>query len=345
MSSGRKKTITINEIANELAISASTVSRALNNNSRISNYTKERVWKMAREKGYQSYLPDFVRIKAPSKVIGMVVTNQQNILYTETYRVLQAEALKKGYYLMLFNTHHNSEIEKQILCALKELNLSGLIISISESTTDYSHIMNIVNSGIPVIGINRVNFEIPIPRIIIDYFQGAYSATSHLLTMGCRNIALMIGNRTCQINSEIIKGYKNALAKFGIALRNDLIISSSLSEMDVDYAIDNLFSIESKPEGIITVNPNAALQITSRLSSAGINIPEKLALVLFGNHPLLKWWTPSITCIETDAVEFAKTVSLKFFESLNCIENGKPIPVDTQIIPTLLSIRGSSMKK
>lgn len=345
MSVKRKESVTIHEIAAQLAVSASTVSRALNNNPRISRETRERVWKLARERGYQPYAPDFARLNAPSRAIGLVVTNLNNILYTETYRIMQEEALRNGYHVVLFNTQHRVDIERQIIAAANELGLCGIALSIAETTSEYSHIYNLIGSGLPIVGINRVNFDIPIPRVIIDYFQGAFSATTHLFAMGCQRIALLIGSKGCQIYAEILKGYRQAVSRAGFAYKAELVISSTLTEPDVDAAIDMLFHLESPPDAIIAANPTIALQITNRLAEAGIKIPEKVALVAFGNMPVLKWWSPSITCIETDALEFARVATSKFFDTLHRVEAGKAITVDTQIIPTRLTIRGSSVRR
>lgn len=341
----RKESITIQEIAETLKVSASTVSRALNNNPRISRETKETVWKIANQMGYQPFFPNFVKINALTKAIGFVVPNISNPFYIETYHTLQEEAQQKGYQVILFNTGNSIEVEKQAIETSKNLGLSGLIISLTDPLSDSSHISNLNLGTFPVVNINRVNFDLPVPKVIIDNFQGSFLATNHLLTVGCKHISLIIGKKNCPIYSEVIKGYRQALSKNGFAFKPEYIVSSNLTESDVDASLDILFHLEDVPDGIITSNPAVAVQTISRLKEFNFRVPEDISIVTFGNHSLIKYWTPSISCITTDASEFAKTITNKFFEILQRTSNGQQIPVDTQIITTRLTIRGSSIKR
>lgn len=345
MAAKRKESVTLREIAAILRISTSTASRALNNNPRISKETKEAVWKLANEMGYQSYLPDFVKVNSPMKTIGLLVPNFSNPIYIETYNALQEEALIKGYQVVVLNTGNRVEVEKRIVSEIKNLGLCGLIISFSDSASDCNHLNSTDLKGFPIVAIHRVNFDLQIPRIIIDNFQGSFLATNHLLTMGCKRIALLIGKKNCPIYSEILKGYKHALSKNGLAYKQEYVVSSSLTEFDVDSTLDILFRLTEIPDAIIAANPGVAIQVISRLKDNNIRVPEEIAIVTIGNHSLLKYWSPSITCIEADNLEFAKITTKKFFETLQKTEIGQSISPDTLIVTTRLSIRGSSIKR
>ncbi len=345
MAAKRKESVTIQDIADKLRVSASTVSRALNNNPRISKETKEAVWKLANELAYQPYSPDFVKVNRPMKTIGLLVPNFSNPIYIETYNSLQEEALLKGYQVVVLNTGNREEIEKKIISDSKNLGLCGLVVSFSDTASDCSHFENPNLKGIPIVAIHRVNFDLQVPKIIIDNFQGSYRATNHLLTMGYKQIALLIGKRNCPIYSEILKGYKQALSKNNFAFKQEYVISSSLSESDVDAILDILYRLEEIPDAIIAANPAVAIQLISRLRERNVRMPEEMAIITIGNNPLLKYWTPSITCVEVDNAEFARTTTRKFFETLQKTETGQEITPDTSIIATRLSIRGSSMKR
>ncbi|RPH33544.1 MAG: LacI family transcriptional regulator [Bacteroidales bacterium] len=345
MAAKRKESVTLQEIAERLRVSASTVSRALNNNPRISKETREAVWKLANEMDYQPYFPDFAKVNRPMRTIGLLVPNFSNPIYIETYNILQEEALTKGYQVVVLNSGNRPEVEKQIITDVKNLGLCGLVISFSDTTTNCININNPDLKGFPIVAIHRVNFNLQIPRIIIDNFQGAFLATNHLLTMGCNRIALLIGKKSCPIYSEILKGYKQALSKNGLALKQEYVVSSSLTESDVDASLDILYRLNEIPDAIITANPNIAIQIISRLKDENIRVPEDIAIVTIGNHSLLKYWTPTITCVEVNNLEFARATTKKFFETLQKTEIGQSISPDTSIITTRLSIRGSSIKR
>lgn len=159
MSTKRKETVTLQEIAERLRVSASTVSRALNNNSRISKETKEAVWKLANEMGYQPYFPDFVKVNRPMKTIGLLVPNFSNPIYIETYNVLQEEALLRGYQVVVLNTGNRAEIEKQIVSDIKNLGLCGLVISFSDTTTSGNHFNSPDLKGFPIVAIHRAEIN------------------------------------------------------------------------------------------------------------------------------------------------------------------------------------------
>lgn len=167
MAAKRKESVTIQEIAEQLRVSASTVSRALNNNPRISKETKEAVWKLANELAYQPYSPDFVKINRPMKTIGLLVPNFSNPIYIETYNALQEEALTKGYQVVVLNTGNRAEIEKKIVMDAKNLGLCGLVVSFSDTASDCSHFENPELKSIPIVAIHRVNFDLQAPKLLL----------------------------------------------------------------------------------------------------------------------------------------------------------------------------------
>lgn len=340
----KKDSVTIQDIANKLKIATSTVSRALKNNSRISEKTKKEVWRTAKELGYQHNTINYLQNNNSPKNIGIIIPELKNNLYTDSIKNIQKAARLEGYNTIVSYSNGSIEIEKEIVENFIKLNLDGIIISLVETSSKQNHLDDIIVSGIPMVCINNVNFDLPVPKIILDTYQGTYKAVKHLVSVGCKKIALLLSDDESVDNSKIFNGYKTSLTSAGVPSENDLVIRCKLTDQDIAYALEPYFSKGSFPDAIITENYFSALHSISYLKDLNIRVPGEVSIISHGSDPNHKLYSPSITSIYYSANDFSKSALKQLFELIEKRKNGERFLEKTIITPAKLIIRGSSMR-
>ncbi len=339
----KKETITIQDIAKKLNISASTVSRALKNNSRISNKTKKEVWQTARELGYQLNSPNYYFDSGLPKNIGVIVPQINDSLYLGVIERIQKDAHASGYNLIVSYTQNSTEVEEKIVKNFINLNLDGIIISLVGSDSKPQYIEDTIKSGIPLVCLHNTNFELPVPKIILDAYQGVFKAVKHLLSLGCKKISLMLGDDKASEYSEMLNGFKMGLTSSGIKFKKEFITYTNLKN-GIEQTLTELFDHKSRPDAIITANSYCAVQTISFLKNMGIRIPQDVAVVSFGSGYYHKLFTPSITSIHYSAGDVGKAALKQLFELIEKRKKDIPFHEKSIVAPVKLVIRGSSLR-
>jgi LacI family transcriptional regulator len=342
--SSKKSTVTIQDIADKLKIATSTVSRALKNNSRISEKTKKEVWHTAQKLGYKHNTTNYFHNNNTPKNIGIIIPELNNHLYTDTIKRIQKDARIEGYNTIVSYSNGSTEIEKEIVENFIKLNLDGIIISLVETSLKQDYLDDIIISGIPMVCINNVNFDLPVPKIILDSYQGTYKAVKHLISVGCKKVALLLGDDESVDNSKILNGYKTGLSSSGVPCEKDLIIRCKLTDPFIEYALEPYFSKGSFPDAVITANYFSALYTISYLKSINIRVPGDVSIISYGSDPNHKLYSPSITSINYSANDFGKSALKQLLELIQKRKDGVQFSEKTIITPAKLVIRGSSMR-
>jgi LacI family transcriptional regulator len=335
--------ITIDDIASELDISVSTVSRALNNHPRISDATKQKVLRKAKELGYKPGMSDYgKRLVSTGQIVALVCPHMNSRMYRTALERLQSALLPKGIVVSAFYSENKSEIEKQIIARLIEIKPAVVVLSTAVDTNDYSHFAQLIEAGIPLICFNRVNFDYPVPKIIADNYQGAFNAATKFINGGAMRVGMIIGNRRCPIYEEIVKGVKQAVYKVGRAWNGQYVVNCDLDDSSVEHAIEYLFSLPEPPDAMIVARPQNALHLIYKLREQNISIPNDIPVVAFGSFEYNKYITPAISTIEVDANRMAEELLAKVEETLS--SDGEMVSSNTIIVPTELFVRGTSFR-
>lgn len=335
--------ITIDDIAIELGISVSTVSRALNNHPRISDATKQKVLRKAKELGYKPGMSDYgKKLVSSGQIVAMVCSQMANRMYRTALEKLQDALLPKGIVVSSFFTGNHSEVEKQIVAKLIEIKPAVVVLSTAVDTNDYSHFDQILKAGIPLICFNRVNFDYPVPKIIADNYQGAFTAASKLIASGSSRIGIIVGNRRCPIYEEIVKGVKQAVYKVGRAWNPEYVVNCNLDHSSMEHAIEYFFSMPNPPDAMIVGRPQNALHLIHRLKEMNISVPNDIPIVACGSFEYNTYISPSISTIEVDSNRMADELVAKVEEVL--LNDGEQASANTIIVPTELFVRGTSFR-
>src|SRR6478736_3969139 len=185
----KKEKSTIHDIAKKLNITASTVSRALNDNPRISKATKLLVQKTAQKLNYQPNNIAAALRNGKSNIIGIIVPTADRGFFSRVIRGIEAIANTANYHVMICQTYDNYEKEVETVDTLLNARVDGIITSFAKETIDFTHYEKVKARGIPLVFFDRSNDELEVSHVVIDDFLGGYKATEHLIQQGCKRIA------------------------------------------------------------------------------------------------------------------------------------------------------------
>ncbi len=283
---------TIHDIARELKISASTVSRALNDNPRISLKTKEKIKAVADALGYRpNTLASNLRNKK-SNTIGIVVPLINRNFFSAVISGVEDVAFKAGYNVVISQSNDQAAKEISIVHSMFSNRVDGLIISIAMQTNTFDHLKLFRKKNIPLVFFDRAVPEIETDTIVVDDQAGGYKVTQHLIDQGYKRIAHIAGPQNLIIYQLRKKGYLEALKENGIAPDESLILVNTLTSEEGVLAIQQLMSLPHPPDAIFCSNDTIALSVMIYLRDRGIRIPQDIGIVGFSNEPYSKVVSP-----------------------------------------------------
>jgi len=337
----KKTEPTIHDIARELQVSASTISRALQNNPRISLKTKEKVLSTAESMGYRpNTMASNLRNKK-SNTIGIVVPLINRHFFSSVISGVEEVASKAGYTVVISQSNDLATKEISIVQSMFANRVDGLIISIAMQGTTFEHLKIFRKKNIPLVFFDRVVPDIDTNKIVVDDFMGGFRVTQHLIEQGYQRIGHMAGSQNLMTYFDRKNGYIEALLKNGIPYDETLVVTNSLTVEDGEAAIRQLMELPEPPDAIFCGNDTTALSSMIYLRNKGIRIPEDIGIVGFSNEPFSRVVSPSISTIAQPGFLMGQKAAELI---LNQIEHNEKT-FKTLVLPTELIIRESSDRK
>ncbi|HOZ13851.1 MAG TPA: LacI family DNA-binding transcriptional regulator [Tenuifilaceae bacterium] len=330
--------ITIKDIARELGISPSTVSRALKDHPDISQETKRLVNELATRYNYKPNIIALSLRSQRSNVIGVVIPELVHFFFSSVISGIEEVANKHGYSVMI--SQSGEDFNREVAACDVFLNsiIDGLIVSVSKETNDYSHFKRFEDEGIPIVFFDRIIEEIHSDRVIIDDFDGAYQATEHLIIQGRRKIVHFSGPQNRLIGQNRLNGYLKAMRDNGVVIDEKLIIHCDTFQSAL-VETQKLIDSGVKFDSIFTVNDFTAAGVIKILTRNGIKIPQDVSVVGFGDDQTSMMVEPTLTTVSQPGYEMGK----KAMEQLiRRITQTRQEPPATEILKTQLIVRESS---
>ncbi len=334
--------ITIHDIAKQLNISASTVSRALKNNPIISESTRKRIKKTAEEMGYRpNVLAASFRTKK-TNTIGVIVPLINRHFFSSVISGIEDIAYKNGFTVTISQSNDKVEKEAKIAHTLFANRVDGLILSLGMETKSFEHLKLFTDRKVPLVLFDRITEKIDAHKIIVDDFGGAYRATKHLIEIGARKIAHIGGPQTINIYKSRQEGFIAALNDAGLKTDKSLIFNGTMTRNDGVEALKTLRKNNKLPDAVFCANDTTALGIIIYLKEIGIKLPDEIAIVGFSNEPFSEVVTPSISTIKQPGFLMGQKAAELVISQINNETSGTNFKTIT--MPTQLIIRNSSKK-
>ncbi|MBN2743883.1 MAG: LacI family DNA-binding transcriptional regulator [Marinilabiliaceae bacterium] len=330
--------ITISDIAKELGITPSTVSRALSDSPRVNDKTKKKVQETAQKMGYHQNVMASMLRKGSSGSIGIIIPRINRHFFSNAISGIERIVNPAGYNLLIYQTEELYQKEVEGIQAFMKNRVAGIILSIAAETTHFEHLNNLQNKGIALVQFDRVTDLVHGPKVINDNFNGAYLAVKHLIQTGHKRIAHLTGAPHLNVYRERLRGYMQALTDHGIQPDQALVFDNSITRDGGAANIGKIMSLNA--DAIFCAGDYAALGAIQELKNLNIAVPEQVAVVGYANEPFSEIMTPSLTSVEQNAFEMGTRAAQAL---IDMIENKDNEHDHTDIIPVRLIVRQSSL--
>ncbi len=291
------KLITITDIAKRLGIAPSTVSRALRDHPDISEETKGRVKKLARDSRYTpNAISDSLRNRRTTN-IGVIIPEIAHDSFAKAVSGIEEIAYHAGYTTLLCQSNENYEREVVNSNMLLKQRVAGIIVSISQNTKNSDHFQKLIDYGIPLVFFDRVCEDIRAHKVVIDDTASAFTAVRYLIERGYTKVAHFAGPKQLGICQRRLHGYLMALKQSRIPVHDELIRFGGMYEEDGYNSMDSLIKKNIIPDAILAVNDPVAIGALQRIKEEGLNIPNEIGLIGFSNNQITSVVSPPLTTI------------------------------------------------
>ena len=331
--------LTIKDLARELGVSPSTVSRALRDHPDISPATKRKVAEAAEKHHYQPNQLAQSLQKKRSNTIGVIVPEIRHHFFSNVISGIEEVAYEHGYIIMVCQS--NETLSREIINtqALIANRVAGLLIAISSQTTSHEHLSGVIRQNVPLVQFDRVVEELETSKVVVDDYRAAYGAVTHLIESGYRRIGHLAGQDGIALNLHRYEGYRDAMRDHGLSVEEKFHLHGGYREEDGRAGAERYLSMDEMPEAILAINDPVAVGLFTRFKEAGLRIPDDVALVGFSDTPAAALIDPALTTVFQPAFEMGrKAVSLL----LKQFEAGEDFVSETVVLDTELLVRGSS---
>ncbi|MGO4820368.1 MULTISPECIES: LacI family DNA-binding transcriptional regulator [unclassified Flavobacterium] len=335
---------TLKQIAKELNVSVSTVSKALNDSPEISDQTKVKIKEYAKLKNYKPNVIGLNLKNRKTKTIGVIIPNILNSFFAKVFSGIEKVADENGYNVITCISNESIVKEINTLEMLSNGTIDGFILSVSEEAQklqDYSHFKEIINDGTPIVMFDRIAEEVECDKVIVDDYNSALHSTQRLIDLGCKNIALLSSVDNLSVGKLRADGYLQALKDNNISVNENIILRTD-SEDDLKSKIEAIFD-NNIIDGVFALDENDSVAALKIGLKKGYKIPEELSIIGFADGILAsRRLTPSLTTISQHGVEIGEVAAKLLIDRLESKEEN--IPYETVVIKTKLKERESSRK-
>jgi LacI family transcriptional regulator len=312
-----KRKITLKQIARELDVSISTVSKSLRNSLEIGEETRLKVQAFAK---FYNYKPNNIALSLKNrktKSIGIIIPEIVHYFFSTVINGIEQVANENGYSVVICLSDDSFDKEVLNMEMLANGSIDGFIMSLSKETQykgDFHHITEVINQGMPVVMFDRVTNDILCDKVIIDDKAAAYEAVQSLIDNGRKKIALVTTVDYVSVGKLRTDGYEKALLDNGLPFNEDLIIK--IEDVDTcEITISELLHARAF-DAVFAVNELFAVTIIKTASKMGLKVPEDLAVIAFTDGIISKYSTPSITTVSQSGEKMGNKAAKMLIERL-----------------------------
>ncbi len=292
--------MTIDDIARELNISKTTVSRAISGKGRIGTKTREKVLKYINENNYRPNALAKGLAQSRTFNIGFVMPEDYNLTELSFFQNcmwgISSKASELDYDVIISMVTENniSRLERLVV----NQKVDGIILG--RTLENDPAVEYLKNAGIPFVAIGAAEDK-SVPQIDNDHLAGSSELTSLLLKEGIRKLALIGGSMRHIVNQNRLKGYEDAFKKNKIAIDDSVIYTDTCSKIRIEEAVRDL--LLKKAECILCMDDAICIHVLNTLENEAVRVPRDIKVASFYNSRMLENHQPAITSLQFDAME------------------------------------------
>jgi DNA-binding LacI/PurR family transcriptional regulator len=337
----KKSRTSITDIAKQLHISPSTVSRSLNNHPAISTKTREAVIELARKLNYQPNLLALNLLRKRTNTIGVIVPEITSYFFSSIISGIQDLLNPLGVNMIIGQSNESYAEEKSIVNTFASIRVDGFLISPSSETKNFDHLQMLAGNNIPLVIFDRDCEGMEVDKVFVDEYNGAFQAVEHLIKSGCRRIAHIAGSPTLSTSRHRLDAYKDALKLHNIPVLEEYIVESK--GFAPEHGIDptkKLLALPNPPDAIFTINDGVAIGAMYIIKNSGIVIPDQISIIGFDDDPHSSYFKPSLSTVWQPTYEMGMLSARILMKRVNSNNDLSKIRVE-KLFPELI-VRGSS---
>ncbi len=338
-----KRKVTLKQIAKELDVSISTVSKSLRDSPEISEDTRQKVQAFAK---LYNYKPNNIALSLKnrkSKTICIIIPEIIHHFFATVISGVEHVANKKGYNVIVCLSDESFDKEVINMEMLANGSIDGFIMSLSKETQqkrDFHHITEVINQGMPVVMFDRITNDILCDKVIIDDNLAAFNATQYLIDKGFKKIALLTTIDYVSVGKLRTEGYIKALQNNDISVDENLILKIEDTD-NFESSIEALI-LNNDIDAIFAVNEIFAVTAIKTATRLGKKVPEDLSIIGFTDGIISKYSSPSITTVSQNGIKMGEKAAVMLIEKLEIEEEDYEEQYKTEVIETELIEREST---
>jgi DNA-binding LacI/PurR family transcriptional regulator len=283
------KITTLKEIARRLNFSVSTVSRALHNHPSIGLRTTAQVHQLAKELNYEPNQTALLFKQQKTNTIGVILPNLKEEFFSQAINGIEDVSKQHNYSVLIGQSHDDVEQEKQIITAMKNHRVDGLIVSISKHTKNYDHFTVMDKYNIPIVFFDRVPDSKNVHKVSSDISTGTKQAIEFLISKGHKRIGIINGPGEMKSSKERTDTYMEVLKKKKIKIDLSLVESTDLIKEKTCEAMEKLLKLRLPPTAIVTINDYVALDAIQYARKLKLKINKDISFVSYANLPITNY--------------------------------------------------------
>ncbi len=299
----KREKYTMKDVARLAGVSTSTVSAVLNENVPVSEDRKQRVLRAMSALHYQ---PDEIARslkKGRTRAIGVVVPDITNAFYPEVVRGVEEAALAHGYAVFLCDSQEDATRENDHLLALFSRRVDGVLLACCSDSNSYETLLRL---HLPCIFVDRLPASKGEGSVCTDNIQAGYQAARHLLDLGHRQIAMIVGLMSLSPHRDRLEGFRKAMQEANLPIRDEYLILGGVQIENGFDATRQLLSLEARPSAVMVSNNKLLLGLMQALDEEKIKIPGQMSVLGFDDYAWNKYLSPSITAIAQPTFEMGR---------------------------------------
>ncbi|MCL6293923.1 LacI family DNA-binding transcriptional regulator [Jejuia spongiicola] len=334
--------VTLKQLAKELNVSISTVSKALNNSEEIGEETVKRVKELA---DLYNYKPNKVALSLKqnrTNTIGVIIPDILNHFLAKVLFGIEREATQHGYNIITCISNESLDKEKQSLQLLANGSVDGFILCVSEETqikNEIEHFKKTIKQGLPIVMFDRVAHDVLCDKVIVDDFDATYRATKGLLEENRKQIAFISNIDDLSVGKLRERGYNKAVLE--TTKHKPLVLKIKKGDNSQDKI--KAFMKEHKDiDAIIAADSASGVIAINVATSFGLKVPKDISVIGFSSQSVSNHSVPRLTTIRQHAKTIGANAAQMLINRLQKISD-QQLDFKTKIVKTSLVKNGSTL--
>lgn len=335
------KKLTIKDIAKQFNVSISTVSKALNDSYEISEATKNKIQKYAKEHNYKPNFNALSLKNRSTKTIGVIMPTMLNYFFAQVFKGIEKTALEQGYKVITCISNQSFNKEVEIIEMLSNGSIDGFLLSMAKETElgdQYNHFKESIVNGTPIVMFDRVAQSIACDKVVTDNINAAAKTVEFLYKKGHKKIGFVSTMSDLHIGKQRFLGYKKGLEKVGLKFDENLVLNVFEKDYKKYKNVLRPFVKSTDIDAVIATGESVAVSAMKAVKKSGKKIPKDVAVIAFSNGILARHSSPKMTTISQHGEQIGAKATQILIDKLK----NKNTDIVTEVIKTDIVTRDST---